>query len=88
MTPSPLLMLHIAAGTAGLLSGAAALVFRKGSGRHRAVGKVFAVSMLTMAFSASWLAYLVREWSNFLGGITTVYVIATAWMTLRLTEKP
>ena len=38
MTVSPLLVFHIAAGTAGVLSGALALAFRKGSRRHRATG--------------------------------------------------
>jgi uncharacterized membrane protein len=83
MTVSPVLILHISAGTIGLLSGAAALSIRKGSGRHQMAGKVFVLSMLTMAASASIAAFLIEEWSNVLGGITTIYFVTTAWMTLK-----
>lgn len=41
-----ILYLHIGAGSAGLLSGAAAIVFRKGSHLHRLAGKIFVVSDL------------------------------------------
>lgn len=83
MTATPMLVLHIGAGTLGLLSGTAALFLRKGSLRHRTAGKLFVVSMLCMAASASVLAYALREWSNVLGGITTAYFVTTAWMTLK-----
>ena len=43
---SPLLWFHIAGGTIGLLSGFLTLALRKGSRRHRVVGRVFAVSMI------------------------------------------
>jgi uncharacterized membrane protein len=46
MTLSPLLAFHVGAGTVGVLSGALALAFRKGSRLHRSTGLVFAVSML------------------------------------------
>ena len=82
MAASPMLIVHIGAGTVGLLSGAAALLFRKGSRRHRIAGKLFVVSMVSMAASASLLAYAIQEWSNVMGGITTIYFVATAWMTL------
>ncbi len=86
MTESPVLMVHIGGGTIGLLAGAAALFLRKGSARHRAAGQVFVLSMLVMAVSASVVAYSIKEWSNVLGGITTIYVVTTAWMTLRRNE--
>ena len=38
---SPLLIFHICAGIVGLLSGAIALTFRKGSRGHRVAGNVF-----------------------------------------------
>lgn len=44
----PLVALHISAGAIGLLSGAAAISFSKGSERNRAAGNVFVVSMLIM----------------------------------------
>jgi len=49
---SPILLGHICAGTLGLLSGTAAISFRKGSRRHALAGKIFVASMLTMAVAA------------------------------------
>jgi len=42
------LYLHVGAGTVGLLAGAAAFVFRKGSRLHRQAGKVFVIAMLVL----------------------------------------
>jgi uncharacterized membrane protein len=52
MSFSPLLAFHISAGIVGILSGAAAMSFLKGSLRHALAGKVFVLSMLTRAASA------------------------------------
>src|SRR5271165_7003658 len=41
MLYSPILIGHICAGTLGLLSGTAAMSFRKGSPRHALAGKIF-----------------------------------------------
>jgi hypothetical protein len=41
MPYSPILLVHISAGTLGLLSGTAAIFFRKGSPRHAWAGRVF-----------------------------------------------
>jgi len=45
----PILIIHICGGVIGLLSGVAAVSFRKGSPRHRKAGNIFFISMLTMA---------------------------------------
>ena len=82
----PLLFLHIAGGIAGLLSGTVAIVFRKGSRGHRVSGNVFVMSMLIMGVSASYLAFMKHETENFFGGLLTVYMIATAWLTARRRE--
>jgi uncharacterized membrane protein len=83
MTFSPLLPVHIAGGIVGLLSGTAALCFRKGSPRHALAGKIFVASMLTMAAAAVYLAVLRHQASNIVGGILTFYLIGTAWLTAR-----
>jgi uncharacterized membrane protein len=83
MSYSPILMVHICAGTLGLLSGTAAMSFRKGSSRHVLAGKVFVASMLTMAVLAVYLAIVRHEPSNISGGILTFYLIGTAWLTAR-----
>jgi hypothetical protein len=80
---SPILVVHISGGTLGLISGAAALSFRKGSRRHALAGKVFVLSMLTMAAGAIPLAILKHELGNIVGGIFTFYLILTAWWTAR-----
>ena len=80
---SPILALHICSGTVGLLSGAVAASFRKGSRRHAIAGKVFVISMLSLGTSAMYLAVMKREVGNFVGGILTIYLVTTAWLTAR-----
>jgi uncharacterized membrane protein len=83
MTYSPILLVHICCGTLGLLSGTAAMCFRKGSSRHVLAGKVFVASMLTMAVTAAYIAIVRHQPNNIGGGILTFYLIGTAWLTAR-----
>ena len=83
MSYSPILVVHICGGTLGLLSGTAAMSFRKGSLRHVLAGKVFVVSMLTLAAAAVYLAILKHQTPNVVGGLLTFYLITTAWLTTR-----
>jgi hypothetical protein len=83
MSYSPKLFDHICAGTLGLLSGTAAMIFRKGSPRHVLAGRVFVASMLTMAVGATYLAFVKHQPNNVGGGILTFYLIGTAWLTAR-----
>jgi hypothetical protein len=83
MPYSPILLIHILAGSVGLFSGTAAILFRKGSPRHVLAGRVFVVSMLTMAVGATYLAIVKHQPSNIGGGILTFYLIGTAWLTAR-----
>ncbi len=71
-----ILVLHICGGVAGVLSGAAAMSFRKGTRRHRVAGNVFFIAMLVMGFSAAYLG-------NVVGGLLACYLVATAWLTAR-----
>jgi uncharacterized membrane protein len=80
---SPILVLHISAGIIGILSGTAAMSFRKGSPRHALAGKVFVISMLTMAAGAVYLAALKHQNNNVGGGLLTFYLVATAWVTAK-----
>jgi len=86
MSFSPILLVHICAGTLGLLSGAAAISFRKGSRGHVLAGRVFVVSMLTMAAGAVYLAIVRHQPNNLGGGILTFYLIGTAWLTVRRSD--
>src|SRR5579863_3289861 len=83
MSYSPILVVHICAGIVGLLSGMAAIFFRKGSARHVLAGKIFVASMLTMAIGAVYLAIVRHQSNNIGGGILTFYLIGTAWLTAR-----
>ena len=71
-----ILVIHICAGTLGLLSGVAAMSFRKGSRRHGLAGNVFFVAMIVMGSSAAYLG-------NVFGGLFACYMVTTAWLTAR-----
>ncbi|MDX6613971.1 MAG: hypothetical protein QOD75_3157 [Blastocatellia bacterium] len=75
----PILIIHICAGNVGLLSGAAALFFRKGSSRHRLAGNIFFLSILAMASTAVYLG-------NVFGGAFALYLVTTGWVTVRRRE--
>ena len=79
-----LLLLHICAGTVGLLSGSIALACRKGTRRHEMAGKVFTAAMLSLSASGVYLALMKNQTSNVLGGILTFYLVATAWGALAI----
>jgi hypothetical protein len=80
---SPLLILHVVAGTLGMLSGFVAIFFRKGSRRHGIAGNIFVISMLILSASGVYLALVKSQLGNVPGGTLTFYLVATAWMTAR-----
>jgi len=84
---TPILILHICGGLAGLLSGAVAMSFRKGSRAHARAGRAFVISMLTMAAAGVFLAVLRFEPGNILGGMFTLYLVSTAWITAQRREQ-
>jgi hypothetical protein len=67
----------------GLLSGTAAMSFRKGSRRHRVTGSVFVVSMLSLSASGAYLGFVKHQVLNGLMGVLTFYLVTTAWWTAR-----
>jgi hypothetical protein len=83
MLSSPILLLHISGGGIGLLSGAVALTFRKGSRPHGIAGNVFFISMLVASGAGAYLALRNWEMDNVFGGVLTFYLVATAWVTGR-----
>lgn len=66
-----------------MLSGAAAISFRKGSSRHVLAGRIFAASMLIMATAGAWRAVVRHQPTNIIAGVVTCYLIGTAWLTVR-----
>lgn len=76
--------LHIAMGTVGLLSGAVAMLLRKGSRPHARVGTLFFASMTVMALCGTILSIVPRvDRLNIAGGSLTLYLVLTAWLTVR-----
>jgi len=86
MDYSPILIFHISAGTIALLSGVAALTFRKGSRPHRVAGNVFFISMLSLSASGIYIAYMKTIPGSVVGGLFTFYLVATAWATVKRKE--
>jgi uncharacterized membrane protein len=86
MSYSPILLLHIASGTLGMLSGFVAAFLRKGSRRHGLAGDVFVISMMSLAATGVYLAALKHQPGNILGGTLTFYLVTTAWLTARRKE--
>ena len=82
------LYLHIGAGSVGLISGAAALAFRKGSDLHRLAGKTFVVSMLIMsAIGATVAPFLpTPERASVVAGVLTFYLTLSSWTAVK--RKP
>ena len=80
-----LLVLHIAGGAFGLLSGAAALIARKGGRTHRIAGVVFLVSMTVMAsIGAAVSPFLpIPQRANVIAGILTFYLVVSGWSAVR-----
>lgn len=83
----PILIFHITGGVLGMLAGAAAMLFRKGSQRHRLAGDVFVISMLCMATAGAYLGFMKHQTPNVLGGMVTIYLVATAWAAGRRREE-
>jgi hypothetical protein len=83
-----ILYLHIGTGGFGLLSGAAAFVFRKGSDLHRLAGKIFVASMLIMsAIGAAVAPFLpTPERASVVAGVLTFYLVLSSWTAVR--RKP
>jgi uncharacterized membrane protein len=81
MFSSPVLALHIVSGTAGVVTGAAALSLRKGSRWHSLTGSVFVVAMVGLALTGIEMAIVKSQPGNILGGSLTAYLVTTAWWT-------
>jgi uncharacterized membrane protein len=88
---TPVLILHIGAGTLGILSGYAAVSVAKGERLHRAFGTVFVLAMLSVATLAVYLALFVPPThsggaptnASVSVGLLTIYLVATGWMAVR-----
>lgn len=80
-----LLVLHIGGAATGLVCGGVAMVARKGGQLHRAAGNVFFAAMLAMSGVGAAVAPFLPsdQVPNTAMGLFTVYLVATAWATVR-----
>ena len=79
-------LFHMTVGGIGLLSGAGALLARKGSQPHRWIGTVFFIAMMTTAASGAYLGFAGNSLGNAVAGIVTLYLLSTAWVAVRRAE--
>ena len=79
------LVVHIVAGSLGLLSGFLAIAVGKGGQLHRRSGTVFVYAMLTMALVGAFIAgvWRVATFGNVPIGIFTAYLVATSLSSVR-----
>ncbi len=76
-------LFHVAAGSAALVAGGAALSVRKGGRLHARTGTLFFATMLAMAGTGALIAALKPERGTAVIGIFTCYLVATSWHTAR-----
>jgi hypothetical protein len=78
-------IVHIVAGSLGLLSGYIALYAAKGAALHRRSGMVFVYAMLTMAVFGTTIAAVrnVAPAINIPAGLLTSYLVITSLLTVR-----
>lgn len=88
---TPLLIVHATAGSIGILSGSAAVCVRKGQRQHRSFGAAFVLAMLITSLLAVYLALFeppsaagaAPANASVAVGMLTLYLVATAWLTVR-----
>jgi uncharacterized membrane protein len=86
MSEDPLamaLLVHILAGGAAMVSGAAALFAAKGANLHRKSGRIFFYSMLAMSLSGSGIAVYHGVETSLIAGLLAAYLVITALTTVR-----
>jgi uncharacterized membrane protein len=78
-----LTLFHVAAGSAALLAGGAALSVLKGGPLHGRAGTIFFAAMLAMAGTGALIAALKPERGTAVIGIFTCYLVASSWLAAR-----
>jgi uncharacterized membrane protein len=79
-----ILVLHIIAGSLGLLLGTYILIRKKGDKTHKLLGKIFAIAMISTGILAFMLAYIHPNFFLFIVGVFTIYLAATGYRMIYL----
>jgi hypothetical protein len=75
---------HIAAGSIAILAGFIALFAKKGGVLHRRAGDVFVLAMVTLTGTAWYAAsYVHPNRGNVVAAMVTLYLVATAFLTVK-----
>lgn len=82
-----LLIMHISTGLIGILTGFVALATNKGSVVHVINGRLFCAAMLITGGAIIGLGISGGSISDTLGGLSIMYFIATAWLTLQFPNR-
>jgi len=80
---NPVLLVHIIGGSAALLAGGSALVFRKGGPLHGKAGTIFFAAMMVMTSSGAVVAALKPQRGTVIIAIFTFYLVLTSWHAAR-----
>lgn len=71
------LIVHIAGGSIGLLTGLLNIIQKKGDKKHKQIGRVFYFSMLVAGLSSLVLSYLKQNYFLFMVGLFTLYMVVS-----------
>ena len=84
-----ILIIHIIAGSLGLLTETINILLKKGGKRHRQIGRLFVFFMVTTGISSIILVILHPNNFLLIVGIFTIYLVGTGdrYMRLRLLGK-
>ena len=77
------LLVHVAAGGVGIVTGFVALYAAKGAGLHLRSGRVFVYAMVTMALTGAGIAAWGRGEASVVAGLLTGYLVVTGLATVR-----
>jgi hypothetical protein len=78
-----LLLVHLSAGVLTIVAGALAMALTKGSRLHRQAGNAFTLSILVLAISGGYLAYVKPEIITVINSFLVVYLVITGWLSGR-----
>ena len=83
-------IIHVIAGSLGILTGFVALYVAKGGSLHRQSGRVFVYAMITMALFGAFIAgvWRVGTFGNVPIGIFTAYLVVTSLISVRPPDDP
>ncbi|WDD99451.1 hypothetical protein [Thalassomonas actiniarum] len=83
MTFPPLVLIHLLAGSIGILAGFMVFVLPKYSPAHKVAGNSFLIAMLILGLTSVYVAYTRTIFLSLLNGVFICYLLATSWVTIK-----